>query len=293
MIIVSIGCGLGNQMFEYAFLIALMDRYPDVEFKIDNRYMLPIEHNGYELEKVFGISAEVCDKEDVIRLAEYCNENCFYRRIYHIRRKIKEILRLTKKSYFYQRDYTRFYEEVFQLNEAESYYLHGIWANSRYFESVQDKITEIFTFQKSLNKKTKDYKEKIIECLSISIHVRRGDYKENSKLILGEEYYRAAIELMEKYNKNINWFVFSDEIELVKELFEGKKYVTYIEGNKGEDSWMDMYLMSLCKHNIIANSSFSFWGAYLNKNPDKIVISSKKPFDKCTVPFTIDGWISI
>jgi hypothetical protein len=117
------------------------------------------------------------------------------------------------------------------------------------------------------------------------MHIRRGDYvslKISNELhgVLPLEYYYNAIELIKKQNPNITVFVFSDDIPWVKENLKLKDKCVYVDFNSGENSVFDMFLMSLCKHNIIANSSFSWWGAWLNQNKNKIIVAPENWFAK-------------
>ena len=130
----------------------------------------------------------------------------------------------------------------------------------------------------------------IEESKSISIHVRRGDYVKAGIETTDLSFYQQAIDIIKSKVTNPKFFIFTDDIEFSKSLFKNAEFI-YIEGNNGKDSYRDMQLMSLCKHNITANSSFSFWGAFLNKNLEKIVISPNLPFTGCECPFVCPDWI--
>ena len=137
----------------------------------------------------------------------------------------------------------------------------------------------------------------IRETNSVSIHVRRGDYlMEIGWDTCNLEYYNKAIKYIEQILPHCTFYVFSDDILWCMKNLTNKYNFIYVDWNKGNDSWQDMYLMSQCKNNIIANSTFSWWGAWLNNNPQKIVITpsiwfnDRNPNDCDIIP---DNWIKI
>ena len=151
-------------------------------------------------------------------------------------------------------------------------YLFGYWNSYKYFEDIYNEVIEDFRFKNEFDDKNKKIQEKIEKCNSVSIHVRRGDYLDFDiyKNICDKEYYEKAIKYISARVERPAFFIFSNDIMWCKKNLEIKD-ATYIEGNNGGNSYKDMQLMSLCKHNIIANSTFSTWGGYLNRNKDKIV----------------------
>jgi hypothetical protein len=142
--------------------------------------------------------------------------------------------------------------------------------------------------------------EAISRSNSIGLHIRRGDYINNKKTrdSFGEcslDYYKKAVAKISETVKDPHFYVFTNDPDFVKNLKLGNT-TTFITHNTGEKSYEDMRLMSLCKHNIIANSSFSWWGAWLNENPDKIVICPSPAFDKLDLTdsdFYPDNWIKL
>ncbi len=295
MIIISFGCGLGNQMYEYAFYLKMKEIYPNVQIKGDIKYILPQEHNGYELDKIFGINIPECSLKEAICYADRAPLKIEYLPINIIRFLLRK-MGIRKKSAFVQKDRTEYYQDVFELDCKKNYYLLGVWANEKYFVGLETKLqNEIFLFPvDKLSEQSMKYKELIDSSnYAVSIHVRKGDYVQCENVVLNELYYEKAMNLIKRIQTDITYFVFSDDEEYVKELFRHKENIVYVTGNKGTDSWMDMYLMTICKANIIANSSFSFWGALLNKNDDKVVIAPNVPFKNCKNPFTCAEWITL
>ena len=182
------------------------------------------------------------------------------------------------------------YQKEFKLNTSKNIILDGYFQSYKYFEHIKDKILDIFSPSvKDLNYINKKYKTgKGI----VSIHVRRGDYTNlndyhhNLKL----EYYLNAID----YFTDKEFLVFSDDIQWCKSQFKGDHF-KFVEGEK---DYIDLYIMSLCEHNIIANSTFSWWGAYLNKNSNKIIIYPNKWFgpkndEFKTIDLFPDEWICL
>ena len=166
----------------------------------------------------------------------------------------------------------------------------GYWHNQAFY--VQD-----LKFKKlNLNMKNAKVFDLITKTNSVSIHVRRGDYLAPNNLeifggICTLEYYKQAIEEIKKRLSNPKFFIFSNDIEWCEENFK-ELQPTYISWNAGNDSIYDMYLMSCCKANIIANSSFSYWGARLGTN--NIVVYPNKWFNNQPTPDIFDeSWISI
>ncbi|MEI6304723.1 MAG: alpha-1,2-fucosyltransferase [Candidatus Taylorbacteria bacterium] len=158
----------------------------------------------------------------------------------------------------------------------------GYWQNEKYFKSIENNIKKEFTLINPLRSAAKKFAIEIGSLInSISIHIRRGDYVSDQKTnkyhgTCGPEYYSKAIKyITSKIGSNIHVFVFSDDIEWVKQNMPLKYPVTYVSSPEIPD-YEELILMSQCKHNIIANSTFSWWGAWLNENPDKIVIAPKR-----------------
>lgn len=296
MIIISFGGGLGNQMYEYAFLMKMKTLYPNQKFKIDTKYSFKLAHNGYELDRVFGIKEEQCTCFEYHNLSESSYEAInikFIRELLYFLRKIKWRVIGKKKSFIQQKDFTAYEESFFNLEQDKSYFLYGVFANYKYFDDMKDAVIRAFHFPKIEDAQNCYYRELIQKSNSVSIHIRRGDYIQERVPLPSEKFYDDAMSILQNQVEDICYFVFTDDVEYAKEKFLHMKNVYLIEGNGGPNSYRDMQLMSLCKHNIVANSTFSFWGAYLNNNSGKIVIAPNLPFRKCHFPFVCDDWILI
>lgn len=172
-------------------------------------------------------------------------------------------------------------ENLFKIHSPWIEY--GYWQSEKYFKRYEKAIRKDFTFRNKPNKANLELLKVIKSVNSVSIHVRRGDYVNDKKTkkfhgVLSTKYYKKAIEVINRKVEKPTYFIFSNDIEWCKNNFKYLEKVYFVEGNIGDKNHEDMRLMSNCKHNIIANSSFSWWGAWLNTNPNKIVIAPKKWF---------------
>ena len=243
--------GLGNQMFQYA--LALVVRAKGVECGIDTSlYKITEMHNGYELETVFGIK-------------EQRKESLLHRFI------LRLLVRFQIKPFIVSEN-----ENIRTEWDIPSYaYLYGYWQSEAYFIEISSLIKETFQF-KNIDKKNSLIANKMLNTESVSLHIRRGDYLlvEQYCGICTEVYYQNAIAYIRKKISSPYFYVFSNDMQWSKNFL--KQYdisATYIEHNQGSESYKDMYLMSCCQHNIIANSTFSWWGAWLNSNKNKMVLA--------------------
>ena len=210
--------------------------------------------------------------------------------------KIENLLRPLK---FVKEDSFSFNKNM--LSVGSHTYLDGFWQTEKYFKNNQKIIRTDFTFTTNLDERNQNLAAKIILGESVSIHFRRGDYLSQLSAsaihqVCSLEFYKKAVELILQKVSNPHFFIFSDDIEWVKNNFIIASQHTFVDNNKDAMSFCDLKLMSLCKHNIIANSSFSWWGAWLNCNSSKIVISPKDWFrDKSyeTTDLIPESWIRI
>lgn len=291
MIIVSIGAGLGNQMFEYAFYVHLKKIYLNQEIKLDIKYAFPIAHNGIEIFDIFGLNAPEASFDEVMKLTKGYRLSGEGFNGMGVLNRLKKNLRIKPSTMVIQKDFTEYYPEFFLINNNESIYFFGPFANYHYFRDIEEEIKDIYFFPRIEDENNKKYKEQIKNCNSVSIHVRIGDYVKEGIQLTSKKFYNQAIREIEERESNVKFFVFTDDIVYAKKNFADKKKFVIIEGNMGKNCFRDMQLMSLCKHNITANSTFSFWGAFLNRNNRKIVISPNLPYTGGKCPFVCDDWI--
>ena len=275
MIITHVIGGLGNQMFQYAIGRALsLERAAPLRLDIQDfdGYTL---HNGFELERVFNIDAQLASTRDV-------HEVLGWRAFGPIRR------RLFRRQLARFRGGSLFVDNLFgqrQLVSAvpDSCYLMGNWQSEKYFKHVEDAICSDFSFKIPLTGRNAEVASLIRNRLAVSLHVRRGDMAGNPAAfavhgLCSLDYYRRAVEYVAARVANPEFFVFSDDMPWVREHLQLGYPCHYIEHNKGSESYNDMHLMSLCHHHIIANSSFSWWGAWLDSRKEKIVVAPERWF---------------
>lgn len=293
MDIVQIFNGLGNQMSQYAFYLAKKkcDSTTKCLYYADKHIN---QHNGFELERVFGI-------KDI----EKCNSvygKILTPRLYSNSRKGKKrqiidgVLNFFDIVLLYENMCYDYEPRMLENSGHRIAYFNGGWHSYKYFISIREQLLDVYSFDRNaLNEKTKTLVEKLSAENSVSIHVRRGDFCKCEAFcgVCTPEYYEKAIEYIRKHVDNPQFYVLSDDFEWVRENMNEDCF-HIIDWNSGADSWQDMFLMSQCKHNINANSTFSWWGAWLNKNENKIVVVPERFFNlgeaKDVYP---ESWIKI
>ena len=269
--IIRITGGIGNQMFQYALKLKL-DSILSQNCEIDTRfYQKNSVHNGFELNKVFGIQAPLYDGP-VQPLADQfpiLYKMCFHRGILSL----KTAHRLTEIR-------TCFRPEVLTMY-GKNAYIDGYWQSEEYFHGIEDKVRRNFQFSAFTEQENLRLEQIIKEKQSVSLHVRRGDYVGVSRFVsLGKtDYYQRAVEYIKSNVEDPLFIVLSDDISWCRENLELPADSIFVTWNIDDKSYRDMQIMSICKHNIIANSSFSWWGAWLNSNPKKIIVAPDRFFN--------------
>lgn len=274
MIVSKLIGGLGNQIFQYAAGRALSLRL-GVPFMLDTRDFSAYKlHQGFELKRLFHYDAKVASDDDLRNILGW-QRGKLTQRI--LRR--PQLKNLRCKSYVVEPHFN-YWDGINQLKD--NCYLDGYWQSEKYFIEFADEIREDFNFKLLFSVKNKEIARQVSDVNAVSLHVRRGDYvsdKRNAFIgVCSLDYYRKAIDTIKlKVDKPV-FFVFSDDIAWVKNNLALDKTAVFVGHNQGDESYNDMRLMSLCKHNIIANSSFSWWGAWLNANPNKIIVAPRQWF---------------
>ncbi|MGN7808440.1 alpha-1,2-fucosyltransferase [Flavobacterium johnsoniae] len=264
--------GLGNQMFFYAFKLYLRENGIKAHL-VWNEYFFTKQHNGVELFEVFNIQIDKLTKNKIFFLVKI-NKSLLpdiYKRILGRIAKSKYLL-VTK----FKQTTPYSFDNVLAFTTKKNIYLDGFWQNYNYLDPVRDKVLKEFNFKLPEKFSENNLLKQIRDCNSVSIHIRRGDYLDpkfaNLNVINSNEYYLKAIDHIKEKVESPLFFIFTDDLAWAKNEFISNDFV-FIEGNINKDAYLDMYLMSQCKHNIIANSTFSWWGAWLNINPLKTVIA--------------------
>lgn len=275
MIILQLSGGLGNQMFQYALCLALMHTGRDVKIDDVTGYGPQEKLRSPLLRDVFGIDYARAGAEEITAITDSYMD-LFSR----VRRKLTG----RKTKLYHEGEPYRFDPKVMELTEA---YLVGCWQSEEYFASVKEEVRAAFQFPvDKLGSRSREAAARILEApVPVSVHVRRGDYLNAADVYGGictEAYYRGAARHMLQKFGSCRLFVFSNDPAWVKEntgtLFgeEEGLSVDVMDANGEQGGWEDMYLISLCRHHIIANSSFSWWGAWLSGAEDKEIVAPSR-----------------
>lgn len=298
MIIVRLMGGLGNQMFQYAAgrRLAQVHKVPlclDLSYFDHQTKFAPFDtHRSYTL-CYFNIIEKIASPDDQKRSA-YAWKNTISAKIFRL---IQRGLPLQFRSVYWQK-WHGFDPAV--LNLGKHVVLNGYMQSWRYFADIQEIIRKEFTLREPFHPGNQCLADEICSKTSVGVHIRRGDYVYNSTInqvhgLCSLDYFHEAIKFMFQKVSNPHFFIFSDEPEWVKENFKLNYPVTIMMHNGVERDYEDLYLMSRCQHFIIANSSFSWWAAWLSSNNKKIIVAPKKWFASQYDPVDLlpDTWYRI
>ena len=286
MIVMNLKGGLGNQLFQYA-----LGRH--LSLKLNTK--LALDTSSFESDPLrtyrlnsFKICAEIIPPKP-----------------YSIKSKILKGLRSSRNpinKIFKSENSIRENDFPFDagiLNTPDNYFLYGYWQSEKYFKEIEEIIRLDLTLADELPPALKMLEDEIQNNTSVSIHVRRGDYANNPVTtafhgLYSAQWYFNATQKMKGYVANPHFFIFSDDYEWVKANLILDAPCTYIQPSPDGKEAYDLYLMSRCKHNIIANSSFSWWAAWLNQNQNKKIIAPARWFvggHSDTRDLIPDNWI--
>lgn len=270
MVIIQLAGGLGNQLQQYALYRKFLELGKEAKLDISwfqDEVPKGDEESGsgtkreLELTCFDGLSFKVCTKEE--------KENLTGKR--GITGKLQR--KFFPSSIRWFRESGMYHPEIFQF---EDMYLSGYFACEKYYRDILGSLREDICFPESKNPANRQMAEEIMSCPAVSVHIRRGDYlkQENAGMFGGiatDAYYETAMGIIREEEPGAHFYLFSDDVAYVKERYQGSEY-TVVDINHGKDSFYDLWLMSKCRHNICANSTFSFWGARLNGKKGRIMI---------------------
>lgn len=279
MIVVKLRGGLGNQLFQYA-IGKRLSLYYKTALKLDTTFFdLQLFENKtgstprcYELDQL-NIHSGIATQADI---EQFSNSGNLLHRIKKYSTQSKYI---AEKSFRFDSGF---------LNFGKSCYLDGFWQCENYFKEIADALRNDLTFRGALDERNVVMESKIKTTNAVSIHVRRGDYIHNDAAkkfhgICSLEYYKKAVELISKKIPDPHFFIFSDDLKWVADNFCFDFPSTIVDINDSNRGAKDIQLIRSCKHHIIANSSFSWWGAWLGNFNGKIVIAPKVWFADLSV----------
>jgi hypothetical protein len=294
MIVVKVFGGLGNQLFQYAFGRRLAierntNLYLDTSF-FNNNLHSDFTPRNFEL-NLFNVKYKIAD-DAILKKFSHSKWNKLFNEL------------LVKSPFIKSANYLRephfhFFERSLVI--GDNVYVNGYWQSEDYFSSVRNELLDDLKPLEQLSTESQLVADDINKNESVAIHIRRGDYisdKNNASIyhICSLAYYQKSIQVLNKKLKSPKYFIFSDDPDWVEQNLKINQPYYFINHNKGKNSYQDLVLMSKCKHNIIANSSFSWWGAWLNQHENKIVIAPEKWFKdtkKDTKDLICKSWIKI
>lgn len=274
MVIVKLLGGLGNQMFQYATGRAVAHRLR-VELLLDVSGFAHYDLRRYELDE-WAIQARVASSEELASAGVAAHPPTLLSRM--------------GQALGFGRPLNSFKEASFAydpgvLQVAAPAYLDGYWQSDRYFSEVADLLRRDFVLkhQPDINNQRMTVRIHEASTQAVSLHIRRGDYVSNPQTaqyhgVCSLDYYRTAANYISERVSNPHFFVFSDDLAWVSENIKLNHAMTLVNVNGADRGAWDMTLMMACRHHVIANSSFSWWGAWLNPHADKIVVAPKRWF---------------
>jgi hypothetical protein len=274
LVIVKLLGGLGNQMFQYATGRAVAIRL-GTALLLDTSAFEQYDLRRYEL-GAFAIEARVATSNDLARAGGNPALPSWLRRL-------GRVAGLTRPAALYKEAAFTYEENI--LHVCAPVHLDGYWQSERYFLDVAGKLRKEFTLTQPLDEANLRILDKIRDPVSqaVSLHIRRGDYVSNAHTaqfhgVCTLDYYRSAVDLISARVSNPHFFVFSDDPDWVRDNLSLDHLMTVVAVNSADRGVLDMTLMMSCRHHVIANSSFSWWGAWLNPHEDKIVVAPKRWF---------------
>lgn len=283
MICLKLMGGLGNQMFQYAFArhLAIIN---NANLQIEAITYFKDYGADYPSELIWETFNVIGERIDPCDLKKLFNNTM-----------LQKLCLKTKWYHINEIHFDKFQEDVLRNYNKNLFIKAGFWQNERYFIAISDIIKKDYTFKKNYSD---IFQDTIIKNNSVAIHLRRGDYLSEYYSgryhdLTSSYYYIEAIKYMSDKIKDPYFYIFSDDLKWCKQQFSNIKNIVFIENTEGAAH--ELYLISLCKHQIIANSTFGWWGAWLNNNEKKIVICPKKWFvnDWEDSHYSLSGWIKL
>ena len=284
MVIINMIGGLGNQLFSYAFGRSMaLRRNEGLKFDLS---WYDVTHSG-AIPREYVMSQYMIQGEQATEAEISANEP-------------------GKAMYYWDKVVRRLAPDYHirchqRIKNSKRVYFKGFFQSYKYFEEYRDIICQELTLRNELSGKALEMEKEIVNSNSVSVHVRRGDVVTNKKVnetfgLVPMEYYERALKYLSEKVENPKFFIFTDDHQWVRDSFKLPYDLVIVSGN-GFHETVDMHLMSKCKHNIIANSTFSWWGAWLNRNIDKIVVMPDRWFIKKNLgkdnDFIPAGWIRL
>jgi hypothetical protein len=266
MIIIKLSGGLGNQMFQYAYARNLQTRNPLRKICLDISDL----QNGYRNFELhhFNITLPIIDELNSKQVYTESSNLVFG--------KLKKLLYPYYKQQIIQEKFYHFDKNL--LNIKHNAFVEGYFQTEKYFKEIEPIIRQEFTFKNEPDAANQKFLEQIKGInVSVSLHIRRGDFVNNpTHPLQSESFFQKAFCILKEKYPTLHIFVFSNDMVWVKNNLSIPFAHTFVENNNEANGIEDFRLMTHCKHHIIANSSFSWWAAWLSPYPNKIVIAPSK-----------------
>lgn len=290
MVIVRLIGGLGNQLFQYAAGRRIA-YFHDVPLKFDISWFERVKSRKYSLSH-FNIIEDIASSDDITRLKGKTGIGKFISRFFEVGRPYYERSAVREQ-------FLHFDPNI--LKVSGNVYLNGYWGSEKYFKDIEDILRRELTVKTEPSAINIAMAERISQVLAVSMHIRRGDFVSNPIThqfhgLCSLDYYNMAIDRIAQMVEKPYFFIFSDDPQWVQENLNPKYPVTFVTHNSAEKDYEDLRLMSMCKHHIIANSTFGWWGAWLNPDPQRIVFAPRQWFNEPgldTRDLLPDGWIKL
>lgn len=274
-------------MFQYATGRSI-EITSNTKVKFDLSWFKQFPQRKYGLDK-FNTKVDIANLLEIARLRRWERKDG---------RRFSPLALLRKRGAIHIKD-SEYASQEKILNARDGVYLDGHWQSEKYFDKVKDIIRKEFMLKNEPSGRYKNIETEIRKNKSVSMHIRRGDYTmekvQKTLALCSLGYYQKAIQKMAEKIENPTFFIFSDDIEWVKENLKIEYPMVFVSNDELKDH-EELILMSKCGHNIIANSSFGWWGAWLNNNPNKIIITPKKWFkdtSKNTKDLISESWLKL
>lgn len=283
--------GLGNQLFQYSAYLYVKLRHKEIKVIPDiDAYRYDAYHNGFEVQKILDVDfKELIEATEKYRLEHNSSQS--------------ELRRIARLCWYKLQGYKTIYGQ--QISSIDSLdrilfghrnnILAGYWGKPFIVQNISAELFKLFDSKIELGDECNGILDRIKDCISVSLHVRRGDYLNipNYDVFNGLEYYKRSIKYFRDRFRSPIFLIFSNDPEWVKENLNLTDSLA-VTCNCGESSYKDLLMMARCNHNIIVNSTFSWWGAWLNTNPDKIVICPKQWFkDRPSSIMVPETWVQL
>jgi hypothetical protein len=277
LVVVRLAGGLGNQMFQYAAGRALALRH-GAELKLDVSGFDAYRRRRYELDAL-SIRASLATDADLARFGIEAKPR--WRLVERMRRRLR-IARKGRGFPVYREPHFQFDPTIAMLRPPV--YLDGYWQSEKYFCDCAATLRSELTASAPFEAANAAISARIDAVTAVSLHVRRGDYADDPKTnryhgTCSLDYYRRAIDHIVARVGSTHVFVFSDDPPWTRANLRVDAPATFVDVNSADRGFRDIQLMSRCRHHVVANSSFSWWGAWLNPSPEKIVVAPKRWFN--------------